>query len=92
MQGIVGLIVIILIAWLVWGWLKPATYTGYFYYDPSNLEKYSKQGGLESLDACRDWVSSQVARDFDGEYDYECGKNCKLDKAALIDVCETTEE
>lgn len=77
--------------WTISNWLKPATYTAYFYPSPTNLEISQQQGGLESLDACRSWINSQVAIDYDGNYDYECGKNCTYREGLSVAVCETTE-
>lgn len=90
-KTIIGVAIVGLIVWVVWGWLKPTDYTGYFYYNPNDLSSNWQQPGLKSLDDCRIWVNSQVQRDYDGLYDYECGKNCKHDGRLTAAVCETTE-
>lgn len=98
--SIVILIVFIIVAvWLgkaIWNkasdFFGQDEYTGYFYYDPSNLTQYWRQPGLISLDACIDWVNAQIPKDFDGYYDYECGVNCEYDLSADIDICDTTEQ
>lgn len=82
---------ILVIGWAFFGWFKNDTWTGHFYYDPNNLENSWQQSGLKDINACRDWVSSQVYRDYDGEYDYECGKNCTVKDGFTVAVCETTE-
>lgn len=77
-----------------WGYnhfFKKPSWTGYFYYDLNDLDRHWKQSGLNSLDDCRNWVSDQTSRDFDGEYDYECGTGCRHDTSANIDICKTTE-
>lgn len=93
MQGLGVLVAAaLIIGWLFFGLFKPApVYTGYFYYDTSDLGKHWTQSDLSSMDACRSWVNTQIAHDFDGDYDYECGRNCKYRPEMSIAVCETTE-
>jgi len=92
MQWSGAILVALIIGWLFFGWFKPApVYTAYFYYDTSDLDKYWTQTGLADLDACRSWVNSQIIRDVDGEYDYECGKNCRYEDKYRSSICETTE-
>lgn len=78
--GIIGLVLLVLIGWWVYStWLKPVTWTGFFYYDPENPYPESSwiQGGFASYDECAAWIDSKIPQDFDGSYDYECGSNCK---------------
>lgn len=92
MKGLIGLgVLVALVGWLFFGWFRAPVYTGYFYPQPYNYDNVVKQSGLVSLDACRSWVNTQVARDSDGEYDYECGKDCKLSGSGFVDRCKTTE-
>lgn len=86
--------IIILFAVGSWGYnhfFRKYQWTGYFYYDTNDYDKYWRQSGLNSLDSCRGWVNSQVSRDYDGEYDYECGKGCRPSEVASVEVCKTTE-
>lgn len=69
----------------------PESYTAFFYYDPSNLNNYW-QAEVSSIEDCRDWVDSQVSRDFDGRYDYECGVNCEYDLNFQGYICDKTLE
>lgn len=79
-----------LVFWGISNLFNDDEYTGYFYYASPNFDVNWKQGGLKSLDSCRSWVNAQVVRDYDGVYDYECGKNCRVSEYG-IDRCETTE-
>ena len=52
------------------------TVDAYFYPDRSNLEKFERQDGLESVDACKMWVNAAAARANDSSIrrgDYQCG-------------------
>lgn len=48
----------------------------YYYPDRSNLSVYEVEYNVGSLDACRDWVYTQAAKNNDPNLsrgDYECG-------------------
>jgi hypothetical protein len=101
LSGIGSIVVVIVVLvigfWLIKGaWnfaserINPPKWTGFFYYDPNDLDKYWTQGGLASLDDCRGWVNNQVSRDFDGSYDYECGKGCRYESSLSVQVCKET--
>lgn len=95
---LVLLVVLVIGFWIVKGaWsfasdrFGPKSYHAFFYYNPANLNQYwDIQVG--SIEECRDWVDEQVGRDFDGQYDYECGVNCKYDSSVQVYVCKETVE
>lgn len=94
---IVVIVVLVVGFWLVRGaWnivsdqINPPKWTGFFYYDPNDLNKYWEQDGFATADDCRSWVNNQVSRDFDGQYDYECGKGCRYESSLTVQVCKET--
>jgi hypothetical protein len=63
-----------------WWWPETAapweTVDAFYYPNKSNLYLVQEQGGLESVDACRDWVRGAAFANGDPEMtrgDYECG-------------------
>jgi hypothetical protein len=82
--SLVAIVIVVIIGFFVlrggWNFVNdkfgPKDYKAFFYYDPSDLNKYWK-ADVSSIEDCRDWVDVQVSRDFDGYYDYECGVNCE---------------
>lgn len=101
LSGIGSIVVVIVLLvigfWLVRGaWhivndrINPPNWTGFFYYDPNDLNKYWAQDGFATADDCRSWVNNQVSRDFDGQYDYECGKGCRYESSLTVQVCKET--
>lgn len=101
LSGIGSIVVVIIVLvigfWLIKGaWniaserINPPKWTGFFYYDPNDLDKYWEQDGLASLDDCRSWVNNQISRDYDGNYDYECGKGCRYESGLTVQVCKET--
>ena len=91
MRAVLVLGIILLIGWFIFQPFKSSEYTGYFYYDMADNDNYWSQSGLKDIDACRSWINSQIPRDYDGRYDYECGKNCTYREDYKSVVCKTTE-
>lgn len=70
---------------------NPDNWTAFYYPQKDDLSIYTKQSGLIDFEACRDYIwNLSEERDADGEYDYECGKNCELDLALETYICEET--
>jgi len=77
MKLVFAVIALLFAGWFIYNsFLKyPVRYIGYFYPDKSNMEKWIESPPLSSVDACRDWVNTQI-KDENQNYDYECGKDC----------------
>ena len=90
--GIGSLIVLGLIWWFFWG-RQTTTWQGFYYPSAGNLTYDIKSPIYKTLEECRNWVNSMVYKyNPSGEgYDYECGKNCKIEKGMTVSVCDTTE-
>jgi hypothetical protein len=85
------LIVLIFLAWN--NWLKPLlypTWTATYYYEQGDLSRYRQAFNLKSVDSCRTWVTQQAYSLGDTNYDYECGKNCKVDSSGGPSICDET--
>ncbi len=95
MKKIIFLIIIfVIIGWLI-SLFKGDSYIGFYYPDAGNLfNDIQSENTFDSLDACRNWINEQVSiNNPDGSgYDYECGKNCKLQNGKKPYVCEETLE
>ena len=72
--------------------LKKDNWTGFYYPDRNNLFLFTQSPEFSSLEECRDWVNTQIYiyNPYDLNYDYECGKNCKLQESGLYLCDETT--
>ena len=74
-----GLVILLFLA--SQGLLKQNIWTGYFYPDINDYENFTSSPNLNSYDQSIEWVNSQVVKfsiQSRAEYDYECGKNCKI--------------
>lgn len=71
------------------------TWTAFYYPDIRQISDettWSVQPGLETLDACLDWVTNRMLASHDRDFDYECGYNCRYDEDFKTTVCERTEK
>ncbi len=68
------------------------TWKGTYYPDPGYLEEHIDSPVYSTIEECRDWVRNQVPRyNPSGRgFDYECGKNCKIEEGFTSLVCEET--
>ena len=67
-------------------------WTGFYYPDINTMadeKTWVIQPGLESLDACREWVSD-VSRGNNKHFDYECGHTCRYESEIKMTVCKET--
>jgi hypothetical protein len=71
---------------------KRDTWIGFYYPDRDNLFLYTQSPEFDSLEECRQWVDTQIYiyNPSDNNYDYECGRNCKLQENGLYLCKETT--
>lgn len=65
---------------------------GFYYPDPINLSVYERSPELPSLEECRKWIENQkfLRNAKEGEYDYECGSDCKYDEGWEAYICKDT--
>jgi hypothetical protein len=86
------LIIILIFVGAYFLFFKSETWLGFYYPDGNNLTNHIQSPELKSLEECRTWVDSQVPihNPSGSGYDYECGKNCKLDKNYGLYVCKET--
>jgi len=70
---------------------KKDTWLGFYYPNENDLTRHIQSTELDSLEACRAWVNTQVPihNPSGYGYDYECGKNCNLQDYGLY-VCKET--
>ncbi len=91
MKKIFILILILLFAFVVFNIFKKDKFIGFYYPDINNLTNDIQSPTVfDSLDSCRNWVYSIAGSRKDENYDYECGKNCKLQNGQKPYVCEET--
>ena len=94
-KGLIAVLVIIGLVWLFSSIFKKDKYIGFYYPDRYNLSNdIQSDGFFDSLEQCRAWVNTQVSKysKEPEDYDYECGKNCKLQNGQKPYVCEETLE
>jgi len=63
-----------------------------YYPNTENLSIYSYGPVLDTLEQCRGWINAESmkrSQEF-GEFDYECGLNCKYDMIYDLQICEET--
>ena len=80
---------------LIWGIVSvfdKDEWSPFYYPNAPSLIEFSSGPTVDSLEQCRDWVNGEaVGRgQAPGEYDYECGLNCKFDDGIGVFVCEET--
>jgi hypothetical protein len=93
MRSIVGLVIVGFIIFWIWNnIISPPKYIGFYYPDVGDLTVFKQSPELDSLHDCRDWVDDMIGERTDDNYDYECGKNCKLGKLGDLYVCDETLE
>lgn len=65
---------------------------GFYYPDPINKIVYDQSPEFATLEECRNWVENRrlLQNKREGEYDYECGSDCKYKPEAEYYVCEDT--
>jgi len=93
MKNVVGVVVIGFV--LFWLWnnvISPPKFIGFYYPDAGNLFDYKQSPELTSLEQCREWVDDVKNGRTDNDFDYECGKCCKLSDGGGIYVCDETLE
>lgn len=84
--------IVIGIIWVFYSFSNEDEYTGFFYPMAGNLiEDVQSETNFVSLDECRVWASNQALKYNVEDFDYECGKNCKLEGEKPY-VCEETLE
>ena len=94
MKKILTIIIIAVVIWGIFSFLKGDKYVGFYYPDANDLTNDIQSSEVfDSLEMCRDWVDEQISiYNTDGSgYDYECGKNCDLSGGKPY-VCEETLE
>lgn len=95
-NAIFSIIIVIVIIWGLYSFLKKDAYIGFYYPDANNLSNDIQSGGsFGSLDECRNWINKQKSTyNPDGTKldDYECGENCNLQNGQKPYVCEETLE
>jgi hypothetical protein len=83
---ILGLVVIVMILLF-----KKDQWSGYFYPDRENLSSWIESPTtFKSLDLCRAWAHNKATElNLEtGQYDYECGLNCKIKDG--MNICKKT--
>lgn len=81
MKAILVIIGIVVFGYFFYGkFVKyPYRYVGYFYPDVNYMEKWVESEPMSSVDECQEWAEEMADRykvAFNGNYDYECGKDC----------------
>jgi len=63
-------------------------WTGFYYPDSNNIENETTvvQPGLHSLEECQNWVGGIVGKNHN--YDYQCGRSCRYEKAYGQTICK----
>jgi hypothetical protein len=51
---------------------------------------YKQSPELDSLEQCREWVENVSGGRKDADFDYECGKDCKLSQTGDSYICDET--
>ncbi len=91
MKSLFGLVIICFISFWLWNnVISPPKYIGFYYPDSSNLFIYKQSPELSSLEQCHEWVNEVSNERTDTNFDYECGKDCKLSKSGEMYVCDET--
>lgn len=88
------ILLIILVFIILFSVSRKDKYTGFYYPDKDNLfSDIQSDTNFSSLEECRAWVNDQIFQynKDNKNYDYECGKNCKLDSGKPY-ICEETLE
>lgn len=78
-----------------WLWnniISPPRFIGFYYPNADDLLTYEQSPELDSLEQCREWVHGVSGGRTDADFDYECGKDCKLSQAGGIYICDETLE
>lgn len=92
-SGAIYFAIAILVVIGIYSFFGKESWIGFYYPDRYNLTQYIQSSELQSLEECRAWVNvSQVPiHNPSGEgYDYECGKNCRLDENFDGYICKET--
>ena len=93
MKLIISGIILILIIWGIYIlFIKSDQWQPVFYPDTSNLTEYLYGPIVETVEQCRDWINNEAIKleKALGDYDYECGLNCKYDSFYRTEICEET--
>ena len=91
---ILTIIILVAVVLFLYSFLSKDKYMGFYYPDRNNLSNDIQSDiSFSSFESCRAWVNSQILKynKNNQDYDYECGKNCKLDGGKPY-VCEETLE
>ncbi|KKT39861.1 hypothetical protein A3K29_00765 [Candidatus Collierbacteria bacterium RIFOXYB2_FULL_46_14] len=93
MKGIISFAVLIFVIFWIWNHvISPPKFTGFYYPNAGELSVYKQSPELDSLEECREWVEDISGGRTDQNFDYECGKNCRLSEAGGIYICNETLE
>ena len=92
-KKVIVLILIVAGVVFLFNLFKKDQYIGFYYPDAGNLiNDIQSPTTFDSIDVCRNWIYSVANDRKDGNYDYECGKNCKLQNGQKPYICEETLE
>jgi hypothetical protein len=95
MKKIIGIIIFILVSWIFYSFLgskNKEQWQPIYYPDTGDLSKYSYGPTVDTLEQCRGWINAEsIKRNQQfGEFDYECGLNCKYDMIYDLQICKET--
>lgn len=89
---IITVILVVVVFFLYLLIFKQDRWLGFYYPDRSDLSNYKVSNEeFKSFEECKNWVRYISSGKLDTNYDYECGKNCRMDNYGMY-ICDETRD